>query len=168
MFIQGKSNIDNILVPGKYYNISFSIIYESFDFYDLFNFSEHRPMTESVILKFNSSLATVLSSFGILTIDNNIKSLSYRIIVFFVCLVGAVVYWSYCATLVSRLSVSNRKLPINNLEDLLSNKEYYLLILNGSMTYNYFSEATYKANPVAYTMFQEIIYGKNQPTEKGI
>ena len=92
---------------------------------------------------------------GSLGIDNTVRKLSNRIIIFFICLFGTLVYWSYCAVLVSLLTVSDNHLTINNLKDMLGTKDYTLYYLTGTAAYNYFSKATYETNPVAYDIFKE-------------
>ena len=119
------------------------------------NSIEHKPMAESIVQGFNSSLAIVMLPIGSLGIDNNVKKLSNRIIIFFICLFGTLVYWSYCAVLVSLLTVSDNPLTINKLDDMLGKTDYTLYYMTGTAAYNYFSEATEETNPVAYGIFQE-------------
>ena len=112
-------------------------------------------MAESIVHVFNSSLTIVMLPIGALGIDNNVRKLSNRITIFFICLFGSLVYWSYCAVLVSLLTVSDNRLPINSLEDLLGHKDYTLYYMEGTVAYNYFSQARAETNTVAYHIFQE-------------
>ena len=121
-------------------------------------------MAESIVQLFNSSLSTVLLPIGTLGIDNAMRKLSNRIIIFFICLFGALVYWSYCAVLVSLLTVSHNPLTINKLEDMQGHsKTHSLYYLKGTAAYNYFSQATPDTNPVAYDIFLE--YFNNTGTQ---
>jgi len=65
------------------------------------------------------------------------------------------VYWSYCAMLVSYLTVTDNELPINTLDDILRNKGYCIILGNGSVTNDYFFEADLDTNPVAYNILQQ-------------
>ena len=118
---------------------------------------------ESIVQVFNSSLAIVMLPIGALGIDNTdntVRTLSKRIIILFICLFGAMIYWSYCAILVSLLSVSDSRLAINSLEDMLGHKEYTLYILSGTVGYDYFSLATKNTNHLAYEIFEEYFHKK--------
>ena len=99
---------------------------------------------------------------GTLGIDNNVRKLSNRIITFFICLFGACVYWSYCAVLVSLLTVSDNPLTVNNLEDMIGHNKYTLYYQRGTASYNYFSQAKNETNPTAYAIKLEYF------NEKGI
>ena len=76
-------------------------------------------------------------------------------VVFIICVFGAFVYWSYCAMLVSYLTVTDNELPINTLDDILRNKGYCIILGNGSVTNDYFFEADLDTNPVAYNILQQ-------------
>ena len=97
----------------------------------------------------------VLSSIGALGVENNQQNFGHRAIVFTICVFGAFVYWSYCAMLVSYLTVTDNKLPINTLDDILRNKGYCIILGNGSVTNDYFFEADLDTNPVAYNILQQ-------------
>ena len=125
-------------------------------------------MAESIVQVINSSLSLVMLPIGTLGIDNNVEKLSYRIIVLFTCIFGALVYWSYCAVLVALLTVSNNRLPINKLGDVLNNSGYSLVLMSGTAAYNYFSKATIETNPVAYEIFQDQFNISNQKGKIGI
>ena len=102
-----------------------------------------------------SAMVVVLSSVGTLGVDNNQRNLGHRAIVFIICVFGAFVYWSYCAVLVSYLTVIDNELPINTLEDILRNKGYSMILRKRTTIADYFSEADLETNPVAYNILQE-------------
>ena len=64
-------------------------------------------------------------------------------------------YWSYCAILVSLLTVSNNPLTVNRLEDMLDNNQFTLIYQEGTVAYNYFSKANYDTNGAAARIFEE-------------
>jgi len=97
----------------------------------------------------------VLSSIGALGVDNNQRSVKHRAVVFIICVFGAFVYWSYCAVLVSYLTITDNELPINNLEDILRNNGYFIILRKGFVTTDYFTDADLEDNPVAYHIFQQ-------------
>ena len=129
---------------------------------------EHNVVVDSIVQVFNASLSIVMLPIGTLGIDNNVEKLSYRIIILFTCLFGALVYWSYCAILVSLLTVSSSRLPINRLEDLLNKSGYSLGIMAGTAAYNYFSKADQETNLIAYEIFQKYFNASNQIGNIGI
>jgi len=77
------------------------------------------------------------------------------VIIFTICIFGGLVYWSYCAVLVSYLTVIDNNLPVNNLEDILIKKGYSIILRNGSITNDYFSEAEMDTHPVAHNIFRQ-------------
>ena len=117
-------------------------------------------MVKALVQALNNCLSIVLRPIGAIGIDNDVKKLSSRIIVLFICFFGTMIYWSYCAVLTSHLTVSSTKLTINNLEDLLGQRQYTLYYLEGSAGYSYFSRATERENRVAFLVFQEYAGGK--------
>ena len=96
---------------------------------------------------------------GTLGIDNNVKKLSNRIIILVICFFGSLVYWSYCAILVALLTVSDIPLTINKLDDMLDRNQFTLYYMEGTASYNYFSQATRDTNAVAAEIFKQ--YGMN-------
>ena len=138
---------------------SFLSINPCFHFYI---YIDRSKVTKSMIQVFNSSLACVLLPIGSLGIDNDVKKLSIRIVIFFTCLFGALVYWSYCAVLVSLLTVSENPLTINKLEDLVGQNQYTLYYSRGTAAYNYFSKANNRTNKVAAQIFKEYPVGEDQ------
>ena len=117
--------------------------------------TEGEPILQSTIQVLNSSLAIVIRPIGALGIDNNVKKPSYRIIIFSVCFFGTLVYWSYCAVLTSLLTVSDRPLTIDKLDDIVGHKRYKLYIQKGTAAFNYFSQANELTNPAAYQIYKE-------------
>jgi hypothetical protein len=103
----------------------------------------------------SGAFVAVLSSIGTLSVDNNQNSIGHRVIVLTICIFGGLVYWSYCAVLVSYLTVIDNNLPINNLEDILVKKGYSIILRNGSITNDYFSEAEIDTQPVAHNLFHQ-------------
>ena len=108
----------------------------------------------TVVSNVTTSLAVVLTSIGALGIDNDQKKYSHKIIIFYICVFGAYIYWSYSAVLVSYLTVVDNELPINNLEDVAAKNGYFIILRNGSITNDYFEEAQQDTNPVAYQIYQ--------------
>ena len=98
---------------------------------------------------------------GGLGIDNNVQKLSYRIVIFIICVFGACVFWSYNAVLVSLLTVSSSKLPINSLDDLYKQVDngYTLMLMTGTAAYNYFDKARLDTNPDAWKIYQVYLKG---------
>ena len=47
-------------------------------------------------------------------VEINPKGMNVRIILFLICVTGAIVYWSYCAGLVSSLTVEKYDFPIKS------------------------------------------------------
>ena len=108
----------------------------------------------TVVSNVTTSLAVVLTSIGALGIDNDQKKYSHKIIILYICVFGAYIYWSYSAVLVSYLTVVDNELPINNLEDVAAKNGYFIILRNGSITNDYFEEAQQDINPVAYQIYQ--------------
>ena len=108
----------------------------------------------AIVSNLSTSLAVVLTSIGALGIDNDQKKYSHKIIILYICVFGAYIYWSYSAVLVSYLTVVDNELPINNLEDVVAKNGYIIILRNGSITNDYFEEAQHDTNPVAYQIFQ--------------
>ena len=92
---------------------------------------------------------------GSLGIDNNVRKLSNRIIILVICVFGSLVYWSYCAVLVSLLTVSENHLTIDKLEDMVGHSQFKLYYQTGTASYNYFSKAHDDTNRVAAQIFKE-------------
>ena len=109
----------------------------------------------SSIQTITGALVVVLSSIGALGVENTQRKLGHRAIVFIICVFGAFVYWSYCAVLVSYLTITDNELPINTLEDILRNKGYFIILRKGSVTNDYFYEADLETNPVAHDILQQ-------------
>ena len=103
----------------------------------------------------STSFATAMLPLGSLGIDNNVKTLSHRMLLLSICVFGSLVYWSYCAILVSLLTVSNNPLTVNRLEDMLDNNQFTLIYQEGTVAYNYFSKANYDTNEAAVRIFEE-------------
>ena len=100
-------------------------------------------------------MAIILTSIGALGLDNDYKKISQKVIIVIICFFGALVYWSYCAVLVSYLTVVDNVLPINDLEDIVAKKSYFILLRKGSITNDYFEEAQFDTNPVAFQIYQD-------------
>jgi hypothetical protein len=49
-------------------------------------------------------------------VDINPKGLNVRILLFLICVTGAMVYWSYCAGLTSSLTVEKYDFPIKTFQ----------------------------------------------------
>ena len=103
----------------------------------------------------STSFATAMLPLGALGIDNNVKTLSHRMLLLSICVFGSLVYWSYCAILVSLLTVSNNPLTVNRLEDMLDNNQFTLIYQEGTVAYNYFSKANIDTNKAAARIFEE-------------
>ena len=103
----------------------------------------------------STSFATAMLPLGSLGIDNNVKTLSHRMLLLSICVFGSLVYWSYCAILVSLLTVSNNPLTVNRLEDMLDKSQFQLIYQEGTVAYNYFSKANRDTNWVAAGIFKE-------------
>ena len=97
----------------------------------------------------------VLSSVCALGVDNNQRNMGHRAIIFVICVFGAFVYWSYCAVLVSYLTVMDDALPINTVEDILRKTGYCVILRKSSVTTEYFDEADLDTNAVAYNILKQ-------------
>ena len=101
------------------------------------------------------AFSTVLLSLGMLSVGKNRLKLSSKLLLFTMCIFGAVVYWSYNAFLVSILAVESYALPIQSLEDLLIKRDYQLMTNIPTALGHYFSQASQKGNPTAYKIYTE-------------
>ena len=64
--------------------------------------------------------------------------------------------------LTSLLTVSDTRLTINKLDDIVGHNQYKLYYQRGTISLNYFSEANELTNPVAYQIYKEYYNeGKN-------
>ena len=123
--------------------------------YSVFTIQGEQPAETSMSSITSSSFAAVMLPLGTLGIDNNVKKLSNRIIILVICFFGSLVYWSYCAILVALLTVSDIPLTINKLEDMLDRSQFSLYYMEGTASYNYFSQATPDTNAVAAEIFRQ-------------
>ena len=110
---------------------------------------------ESTIEMLRGSFAAVICSIGTLSLDNNQNTTGHRVLVFTICIFGGLIYWSYCAVLVSYLTVIDNDLPVNNLDDILTKTGYSIILRNGSITNDYFSGAEIATHPVAHKIFNQ-------------
>lgn len=103
----------------------------------------------------STSIATAMLPLGALGIDNNVITLSHRMLLLSICVFGSLVYWSYCAILVSLLTVSNNPLTVNRLDDMIGNAHFKLIYQEGTVAYSYFSKADEDTNEVAARIYKE-------------
>lgn len=64
-----------------------------------------------------------------------------RILVFSVCICGAIVFWGYNAGLVSMLTVDHIVFPIKTMEDLAGSSKYKLILEEGTAYVDFFESA---------------------------
>ena len=107
----------------------------------------------------STSFATAMLPLGSLGIDNNVKTISQRMLILSICVFGSLVYWSYCAILVSLLTVSNNPLTVNRLEDMIGNAKFKLIYQEDTAAYMFFSKATEDTNQAAARIFTEYMIG---------
>ena len=88
-----------------------------------------------------ASFATVCLSFLALPVPVNANRVPARILVFTVCMTGALVFWAYNAVLISLLTVAKNDLPINSLADLAASPSYSMILLAGTYYVDYFKLA---------------------------
>ena len=86
---------------------------------------------------------------------------SAKLFILTFCLFGYVNLVVYQAGLTSSLTVQNTNMPIKSLDDLLSNRDYRLIVTRGSSDEAYFSEATETTDPKAKQIWD--VYMKDSP-----
>ena len=86
---------------------------------------------------------------------------SAKLFILTFCLFGYVNLAVYQAGLTSSLTVQNTNMPIKSLDDLLSNRDYRLIVTRGSSDEAYFSEATETTDPTAKQIWD--VYMKDSP-----
>jgi len=70
------------------------------------------------------------------------SSLSIRIFIFTVCVLGMIALNTFYAGLASRLTIENTPTPIDSLEDIANNPSYRLTIQKGGNTESFFAESS--------------------------
>ena len=78
-----------------------------------------------------------------------------RILILTVCLCGSLIFEAYNAGLISFLTTETYEFPIKNLEDLVEDSEFTLLIESGTANIDYFKSATMETNPAAAKIWSE-------------
>ena len=97
------------------------------------------------------------------------SSNSIKILYFTICLFGMFNYMFWDAGLTSTLTVQNFELPIKTLNDLLSKRDYQLMVLHGSASESYFSVAAgHTKSSVAKTLWTETMEGNNDAITNSI
>ena len=86
---------------------------------------------------------------------------SAKLFILTFCLFGYINLVVYQAGLTSSLTVQNINMPIKSLDDLLSNRDYRLIVTRGSSDEAYFSEATETTDPKAKQIWD--VYMKDSP-----
>ena len=91
------------------------------------------------------------------------SSNSIKMLYLTICLFGAFNYMFWDAGLTSTLTVQNFELPIKNLKDLLSKRDFQLMVLHGSASESYFSGAAEKTKSSdAKTLWKETMKGNKK------
>ena len=90
--------------------------------------------------------------------NNNVSA---KLLILTFCMFGYINLVIYQAGLTSTLTVQNINMPIKSLDDLLSNRDYRLIVTRGSSDEAYFSEATETTDPKAKQIWD--VYMKDSP-----
>lgn len=103
----------------------------------------------------------VLALLGLDTnlVVGSVLSVSKRVIVFTICLYGAMNLHTYTAGLTSSLTVEVFNIPIKTLSDLVDNQDYQIVIQDGGSDLLYFSEANVSNNPNGVKIYDQMIKG---------
>ena len=104
----------------------------------------------------NLDISLVKNSFS--SSKNNAAA---KIFIITLCIFGYINLVFYEAGLTSSLTVKNADIPIKTLDDLLSNRDYRLIVTRGSSDEAYFSEATKSTDPMAKEVWDVLM--KNSP-----
>ena len=115
----------------------FTLILFSFSYIATYSLNSLSLTRGSNVEGLIDAVSTSLSAF--LTLDVNVSNLptSSKILIFVICFCGAVNFYVYNAGLTSWLTVQNTDPPIKELEDILKQPEYKLLMLSGGSSQEY-------------------------------
>ena len=86
-----------------------------------------------------------------------IEGVTKRILIFTVCMWGALNFWSYNAGLVSFLTVEIFTPPIDKLSHLLDLPQYQIMLVASTSHEGYFKDTTREADEIAFTLWNEKI-----------
>ena len=138
--------------------VSISIIYENGFKHISSRFSEKIGSSASFmfITALNLDISLIKDSFC--SSENNASA---KLFILTFCLFGYINLVVYQAGLTSSLTVQNINMPIKSLDDLLSNRDYRLIVTRGSSDEAYFSEATETTDPKAKQIWD--VYMKDSP-----
>ena len=93
-----------------------------------------------------TTLATVSRAMIALSLPIEGKRIPGRILIFTVCLTGALKWWSFNAGLTSTLTINEYVYPIRTLNDIANNRDYAIVVNEGSVSHDYFDQATERTN----------------------
>ena len=85
--------------------------------------------------------------------------LSVRIMLLTICTYGVLNFYAYNAGLTSSLTVEIHEVPINTLNDIITNHQYQIRVLRGTVYESFFSDATTDTNPAAKILYDTTIKG---------
>jgi len=94
------------------------------------------------------------------------SSVALRILLLSLCLMGMITSNIFNAGLTSVLTVQNIELPINTLQDILDNPSNKIIVLKGTASLSYFSEAP--PNSVANAIWERKIKGNRNAMAKSL
>ena len=132
----------------------------------------YEPTTNSKMKLLANNLGSGISVVGLSLAQGDVnhgRQLDYssansmKMLYFTVCLFGMFNYMFWDAGLTSTLTVQNFELPINNLKDLLSKRDYQLMIWRGAASEAYFTEAAASSkSSYAKTLWEETMQDNNK------
>ena len=93
-----------------------------------------------------TTLAIVSRAMVTLSLPIEGKRIPGRILIFTVCLTGALKWWSFSAGLTSTLTINEYVYPIKTLNDIANNCDYTIVVNEGTASHDYFNQATERTN----------------------
>ena len=132
----------------------------------------YEPTTNTKVKLLANNLGSGISVVGLSLAQGDVnhgRQLDYssansmKILYFTVCLFGSFNFMFWDAGLTSTLTVQNFELPINNLKDLLSKRDYQLMVWQGAASEAYFVDAAASIESSdAKTLWKETMKGNKK------